>query len=153
MQIEIHKLPPDGSLFRGEHPASILELENDPLVRAEKPVRYDLTARLVSNEILVQGRISVEIDVKCSKCGEFFSTLVEDSSFLCTYEIGPGQDFLDVTEDIREDILLLIPAFPVCGESCKGVCLQCGRNLNEGPCGCAKKALNDPWGKLNRLDL
>lgn len=153
MQIEIARLSPDGSVFKGEHPASILELEDDPLIRAEKPINYDLTARQVSHEIIVQGRIWIELEVKCSRCGDFFSTTVADSSFLCAYEVGPGQDILDITDDIREDVLLLIPAFPVCRESCKGVCMQCGRNLNEGPCGCIRKALNDPWDELNRLDL
>ena len=153
MLIELSRLAPAGSVFKGEHPAAILELEHDPLIRAEKPVKYDLAARLVSHEVLVQGRVSAEIDVKCARCAEFFSTLVEDSSFLCTYEIEPGQDSLDITEDIREAILLLVPAFPVCREDCRGVCMQCGRNLNEGPCGCKKKVLSDPWEKLNRLDL
>ena len=153
MRIETARLTPAGSLFKGEHPASVLELEHEALLHAEEPVVYELTVRLVSHEVLVQGRISTKIEVQCSRCGDFFSTLVEDSSFLCTYEIEPGQDSLDITEDIREAILLLIPAFPVCREDCRGVCMQCGRNLNEGPCSCKKKVLNDPWEKLNRLDL
>lgn len=45
---------------------------------------------------------------------------------------------LNVDELVTEDIWLAIPARFVCREDCKGLCPQCGADLNDGPCGCTK---------------
>jgi uncharacterized protein len=45
-------------------------------------------------------------------------------------------DELDLDELVREDILLELPTKFLCRENCKGLCPVCGKNLNEGPCGC-----------------
>ena len=46
-------------------------------------------------------------------------------------------DTLSLTDLLREVLLLDIPAYPLCGEDCVGLCANCGRNLNEGACECA----------------
>ena len=43
---------------------------------------------------------------------------------------------LDLDELLRSDILLELPYKYLCREDCKGLCPSCGKNLNEGPCGC-----------------
>ena len=59
---------------------------------------------------------------------------------------------LDVSADVREDVLLEIPGFPLCDDGCKGLCAQCGRDLNEGPCGCApSEEAHSPWSVLDGL--
>jgi uncharacterized protein len=78
---------------------------------------------------------------------------VEDSSFLRAYEISGDTEFVDLTEDIREAVLLAIPSFPVCSTSCKGLCPQCGANLNEGPCACRPPPDDNPWSGLENLSI
>lgn len=46
---------------------------------------------------------------------------------------------LDLSAFLWEEFLLALPSHPLCSPSCKGLCPQCGANLNEGPCGCDKK--------------
>ena len=46
-------------------------------------------------------------------------------------------DELDLGPLAWEEVVLAIPAKCVCREECAGLCPQCGKNLNEGPCGCA----------------
>ena len=50
-------------------------------------------------------------------------------------QIGPERT-LDLDELLRSDILLELPYKYLCSEDCKGLCASCGKNLNEGPCGC-----------------
>jgi uncharacterized protein len=46
-------------------------------------------------------------------------------------------DSIDLSIGIRDTLILAAPIAPVCKEDCKGICPQCGANLNQGKCGCA----------------
>lgn len=154
MIIEVSKVSPEGSRYEGEEPSSILDLDKDPLMKPEGPVCCDFHVEKVGHELIVSGRISVKMSVECSKCAGFFSTTMTDSSFLRAYAVPEGTQTVDLTEDIREDILVNLEPFPLCSPTCKGLCPQCGRNLNEGPCTC-KPASGKPgnWSELDKLKL
>lgn len=153
MIIEINRLPPEGKRFVGEEPPDILELERVPLARSLGPVRYDLFAEMASHQLIVRGVLSMDLEVQCSRCAGFFSTTAGDSSFLRAYELSEGTETVDVTGDIREGILLQLPTHPLCRQDCRGLCPQCGRNLNEGACDCAPPSTGGPWGGLEKLKL
>ena len=153
MIIEITKVSKNGDQYTGEESAEILGLNQENLVRPDGPISYDFNVQIVSKELLVQGSIRVSLSVACSKCGEFFSTTLADLSFLRAYEITEGVSSVDVTEDIREEILLGIPSIPVCSASCKGLCPQCGKNWNEGKCDCKPPGGSGGWSALDGLQL
>jgi len=44
---------------------------------------------------------------------------------------------LDLAPMLREHVILSAPMQPLCSDDCLGLCAQCGKNLNEGPCQCA----------------
>jgi uncharacterized protein len=54
---------------------------------------------------------------------------------------------------IREEILLQTPMKPLCDDNCKGICPICGSNKNENPCDCEEKQKreNSPFAKLKVL--
>lgn len=58
---------------------------------------------------------------------------------------------IDLDPILREQILLSLPAYPVCRESCKGLCSVCGQNLNERECGCARRVPDPRWAGLEKL--
>jgi uncharacterized protein len=62
----------------------------------------------------------------------------------CLYQEG----ILDLTELIRQNLLVNIPFAPLCSEDCAGLCPRCGKNRNEGPCGCPEE---DPGQRLSPL--
>ncbi len=45
-------------------------------------------------------------------------------------------DRLDLADVVREQVFLSLPLKRVCREACRGLCPTCGKNLNEGACGC-----------------
>ena len=63
--------------------------------------------------------------------------------------IPDGQ--LDLAELAGADILLELPTSMVCDEGCKGLCPECGANLNEGDCGCRPSAGDPRLAKLREL--
>jgi len=153
MWIEIAKLSPEGSLFEGEEPSVVLKTDEDSHLRACSDIKYELFAQIVSKELLVKGVISVDLELECSRCASFFSTMVADSSFLRAYELSGDTERVDITEDIREDILLLIPRFALCSDQCKGLCPQCGKNLEKDPCDCQPPQFDDTWQALDGIKL
>ena len=58
---------------------------------------------------------------------------------------------LDLDELVRADILLAVPAKILCREDCKGLCPDCGQNLNEGDCGCQHTTIDPRFTKLLEL--
>ena len=59
---------------------------------------------------------------------------------------------LDLSALICEDIIFSLPTKLLCREDCKGLCSQCGKNLNEGACDC-KKAVDPRWAALSELSF
>jgi uncharacterized protein len=60
---------------------------------------------------------------------------------------------IDLSGPLREQILLAIPPSPVCDEGCKGLCPQCGKDLNQGDCGCERKAIDPRWAALKTMKV
>ncbi len=49
---------------------------------------------------------------------------------------------LDLDELVYSEVLLSLPMKHLCHNDCKGICFKCGKNLNEGDCGCNKKEID-----------
>ena len=153
MIIEIPKLDPEGEQIAGEEPVAILGLVASDPVQVEGPVEYDFFVQQVGKELIVQGSLTLETAAACGRCAEMFSTNLTISDFLRAFEISDGQDTIDLTDDIREEVLLHLPRYPVCGSDCKGLCPQCGHNLNDGSCGCEVSRGDARWSGLDDLKL
>ena len=152
IRIETTQIGEEGYSVSGEEPGELLELERDPVARSEGPIQYELTVERAGQELVVRGQVEAPVRLRCSRCAQFFSTTARVSSFLRAYEWAEHPEFLDVSADVREDLLLEIPSFPLCRESCKGLCAQCGQDLNEGTCGCVPpERVASPWSALDAL--
>jgi len=153
MNILVARIPEEGSNYEGVEPGSIMQVEEERFVKNPGDVHYALYAQRVSDELVVRGTLDVRLDVQCARCSEFFSTTVGVSDFLRAYPAPDGTDSVDITGDLREEILLHVPAFPVCSEACKGVCPRCGVDLNTAPCVCEEQEGPSPWTALDGLNL
>jgi uncharacterized protein len=153
MKILVARIPEEGFNYEGDEPGSIMQAEDEQFFRDPGDVHYELYAQCVSDELVVRGTLAVDMDLQCARCSEFFSTTVGVSDFLRAYPASSGTDSVDITEDLREEILLHVPGFPVCSEGCKGVCSQCGANLNKGSCECETEEGPSPWTALDGLNL
>lgn len=153
MIIRLDRLPEQGKTFEGTEPPEVLSLEQSAEFHPSGPLSYDLYAQLVDGILIVRGEVSAELSGCCARCTQIFSTTVADSGFLRDYSDLDGSEEVDITEDLREAILLNLPHFPLCDESCKGLCPKCGKDLNEGPCGCSESKAGGAWDALDSLNL
>ncbi len=137
----------------GEEPGSILEMDNEEHLHVEGPIKYRLQASLAGSELVVRGSVSCRVSFACGRCGDFFTANVTDSAFLRAVEVEEGMEFVDLTPDIRESMILAFPLNPLCDASCKGICVHCGMNLNKGDCSCSVSWDDRRWDSLNKLRL
>lgn len=153
MIIEISMVTEEGVPFQGEEAASILELLPSDFAEAEGAIAYDLWAWKQPGQLFVKGKVGVPLRAVCARCGAFFSTNATDSGFLRDYLYNDGQKSVDITADLREAVLLQLPAYSLCRPDCRGLCPRCGHRLNDGPCGCRPPEESTPWSALDRLGL
>ena len=59
---------------------------------------------------------------------------------------------IDLRDAVQEDVLMAVPMKTLCRPECKGLCPQCGADLNQGDCGCERKIINPKFAGAERLD-
>ncbi|MBR6021708.1 MAG: DUF177 domain-containing protein [Kiritimatiellae bacterium] len=132
---------------------AVFNLGNDPVARPAGPIKYALRAELVGGgEVVVTGSAEAPFELLCGRCARFFSTNAKIGAFLRAYAWEDHPEAIDATADVREDLLLELPGYPLCAPDCKGLCPECGNNLNEGPCGChapEQPVAETPWAALD----
>jgi len=147
MIIKLDQIPDEGLHLVNEAPAEILGLEKDLVFQEEGPVSCKLYVQVVDGSLIARGTVSAAVDARCARCSQIFSTTVSDSGFLRDYSDILEVEEVDLTEGLREAILLNLP------EGCKGLCVQCGKDLNKEPCGCPDGNENEAWEALDNLNL
>jgi uncharacterized protein len=153
MIINVTNIPEQGLKIKAGEPGEILGLSEADGFVAAGAVDCDLYVQVVDGVLIVRGTVEVPVKARCARCTQFFSTTVTDSGFLRDFPDVQGVEEVDITEDLREAVMLSLPHSPLCDEGCKGLCVQCGKDLNEGSCGCRRREESGSWGALNSLKL
>ena len=151
IEADLHQLTPDLVADWPDAPATI-----------SGPVRLMRSP----DGVLVQGRLEAELELPCSRCLEPVPVTFEvrlEEVFAPTIDISTGRSVtpeeedralwidghhqLDVSEVLRQNVLLALPVQVLCRTDCRGLCPQCGQDLNRGNCDC--KPEPDPrWSAL-----
>ncbi len=75
----------------------------------------------------------------------------EDSGDGDEYVFDPTRGELDLSNAVREEVILALNPYVVCDPGCRGLCPRCGTNLNERSCGCAEEERDPRWEALRAL--
>lgn len=144
---------------------------SDPLVEElgvalVEPMRLELTASSVGEGVLVRGRVHAVLSLECRRCVKAVPyTMDEGLDFLYeplnadeenelageVYPLPSRGDDLDLRPALREQLLLRVPQYVECSSSCRGLCPQCGVDLNEGSCDCVPDTRESPWDALKNV--
>ena len=149
--VDVERLARDGEPFAGEIPADVLDLDpSAELITPAGAIRYDLFIQRIGDELLVRGSVRQLFRCTCVRCNGVFDWESVDRAVGFSVALGENP-FVDLTPEIREDIILTFPSHPLCRTECKGLCPRCGADLNQGPCGCPPSD-DGRWGALDGLD-
>jgi uncharacterized protein len=114
--------------LQGELPVAELDFGvADEMVRAEKPLRYDLQVELLDDSLLVTGSLRLTLDCECVRCLKAFKYELQLDDWTVHLPLeGEGKvsvnnDCVDLTPFVREDTLLEFPQHPLCQPDCAGL--------------------------------
>lgn len=106
----------------------------------------------ITNEtdiIYIRAAANFRFDAVCDRCAcEFSKDMTVPVEHILVSELNDSDSdeyilaegmLLDIEQLLLEDIMLSLPIKILCKEECKGMCSQCGQNLNEGECNCKKE--------------
>lgn len=113
-----------------------------------RPVEATVHASWIDGEVLVVGRFSTQLGLRCARCLEDYQAPLQGPLEIVA---TADQAEVDVLEDIRQAIILSLPLKPLCRADCKGLCPQCGKNLNRESCGCSLTSEASPFGVLKKF--
>ncbi len=124
----------------------------------------------VIQDIRVVGKLSAKLESPCARCLEAVPYTVDRPFQLLfrpqSVNSGPEEaemqdkdaevafyedDGVELEDILREQVLLAVPIKTICWEECKGLCPQCGKNLNTGECQCEPVAGDPRWDALKDL--
>ncbi len=112
------------------------------LTQVEVAVPLDFALTYVPADEAAAGEAGGE-DRGSARRGSFELAATEEESY--------SGKTIDLDPAVREQLLLALPSYPVCGEGCKGLCSVCGANLNERECGCDRHVPDPRWAGLAKL--
>jgi uncharacterized protein len=150
-EILVARLDADGDYYEGELDCSVLEMDEDRYARPFAGLRYKLFAQILGTELLVRGSLEQDFTADCARCGEEFDFTLEVPDFTVSVEVKERTEIIDLTEELRESIILELPMYPLCREDCKGICHTCGKNLNNEDCSCEGEVSESCWSALDAL--
>jgi uncharacterized protein len=177
MFIEIKDLEVNPIDFREEYSPGAIDL--GPELRQLSLLHAEGQADLVEEhhgkheiiqDIRLRGKLNTSLEADCARCVEPVVHKLSREFDLLYRPLGSdaGRDELSVTdaeaeigyyegeglllEDaIREQVLLALPLKMVCRDECKGLCPQCGQNLNESTCSCITPHQDLRWSALKEI--
>ncbi len=156
--IALRDLPPEGREYSVTDPAvwsrNIEAFHMD--CRLSSDPELNITILPMNDGWVLRGSIRADVVVPCSRCckdtdisiSENFDDYVQmpdegEEVPERTFEEGDdhlvfehGALLLDLASIAWEQFALALPSTPLCRPDCKGLCPHCGKDLNEGPCGC-----------------
>lgn len=132
-----------------------------------RPVVADFVFSNTNRSIIIEGEFDTLVWAECVRCLEHFplplhfafqeaytrqdlmldakgNLMTDDEDIRSIFE----GHILDLTELLRQNIILALPCAPICSPDCKGLCPICGKNLNEGECQCSRRKIDPRWQKL-----
>lgn len=131
-------------------------------VQVSGEVVVSLTAEKQSRRgVRVRGRLGVDMQLTCARCLDLlpYPLVVDFNQYYQSnahhsligeialqkkdMEVGfYSGDFIEVSDILREQILLGLPMKPLCRKACRGLCPHCGRNRNRDRCSCGPVAVD-----------
>lgn len=131
---------------------------------SDLPIKGKLDFTNTHGLIYVKGNFTTTVKLQCGRCLEYFDFSVsqdieevfpivtgeiEEDNYLDDVDFPIFENYiLNLNDLIRQYILVEVPTQPLCMESCKGLCVGCGANLNTSNCHCENIETNNPFKTL-----
>jgi uncharacterized protein len=127
--------------------------------------RTEVVLTKFDDQMILEASTISDARFTCDRCGVDYQRNVESKYkmvYMFTNVVDSKQEAditylshdtinINITDDIRDYLILAVPMKKLCKEDCKGLCYKCGTDLNKGSCNCTKDETDDRWNKLLEL--
>jgi uncharacterized protein len=142
-------------------------------IKQVEPLEVTATAELLDGQIRIEGNLETKMELVCARCLEpvteevsrsfdlFYAPLTKDARLAKhgedrlmddDTEIGFYEgDGLFLADVLKEQVLLALPIKAICRSDCRGLCPNCGANLNHEECRCETHSPDPRMASLARL--
>ncbi|OGU06004.1 MAG: hypothetical protein A2075_22525 [Geobacteraceae bacterium GWC2_58_44] len=137
-----------------------------------EPVRAQVAAVWEYDHVRATGSVQSAVRLSCSRCLTEYQLPIS-SDFTIFYTESKGEELdeevelsdvelisasytgeeINMDSEIAEQVMLEVPYKPLCSESCRGLCPQCGADLNAGDCGCDRGEINLKMAALKKIKI
>lgn len=108
---------------------------SDEEIDLRSPIHVKARLERHGNMIGADAKLEADFGFLCARClEEFHAPQTQDYHF--DFEFKPGDEYIDLGEEIRQELIMANPARILCKKDCKGICPKCGVNLNTEQCKC-----------------
>lgn len=125
-----------------------------------RPLTGTLRLESVVEGVLVTGSVAGRVGLECARCLTAFTAPLEVQ--VCELFAAPGHEGdpdayrvagseIDLEPMLRDAAGLELPLNPLCQPECAGLCARCGKDLNQGACGCVEESSDPRWDALSEL--
>ena len=180
MEIQIEQIKEDGLALEIEETAEIFpvlaQMTENGECEFQEPIRASLRAERIQDMVEVKGQIETSVRLPCSRCLQPFETHLK-SDFELTFtnrtpdaidedepqevELSAAEmglvyfqgDKINLKNTIQEQVVMEFPLKALCRRDCKGLCANCGADLNHVACDCDRMSGNGKFAALKNLKL
>ena len=138
MKIFIRDIRQEGLHVIEPFPPEALGFTKDDVVRFSKPLIFDANIERVNDTVLARVNVTGDFESCCARCIEPVDQVL-NQEINVDYAIDRSTEFIEMDEDIRQEVVINLPLRVLCQKDCKGLCLGCGVNLNNESCKCKKQ--------------
>lgn len=162
MKIQVGGLADGTYRYQLAEDSTLLELDE----RFKNQVQVDTTVEKNGSQVFLVAKVSANASFECDRClTSFLSPLRSSYQMYYVTEgsanshidpselqvVPPGFSVIDLSDDVRQTVLLSVPLKLLCSDECKGLCPRCGTNWNLNMCSCSEAAGDHRWEQLKAL--
>lgn len=112
--------------------------------------------------LVLKAKVKLTLGVKCARCMKDIerdlSFDLEEALIRQEEQSDPDVDAviftgheIDISEIVQTGFFMNVPGKFLCSEDCKGLCPECGHNLNDGDCHCGDEVIDPRWESLKKI--
>jgi uncharacterized protein len=178
MYIQVEQIESKGLDLRFEESAQDFPVLAEMIHQGEceflAPIKISVRVVRIAGRVEVEGDVQTIVRLPCGRCLKSFATSL-NSHFALTYtprieeveiiseqdevELLPEQinriyfqgEQINLQDAVQEQIIMAFPIRALCGETCRGLCPQCGANLNDKDCGCSRRLSDSKFAALKNF--
>ena len=153
IKFSVRSVEKEPVFLEGTEPESFWALpEKDEFAPASQ-VSYGFKVSAAAGSFLVTGSVCGKVSTRCGRClAPLTLEIRNDHVELCYARSDITAEEVDISDDVRDELLIELPMNPLCKEDCKGLCPVCGADLNKKKCRC-KRPENPVWSALDGIEL